>query len=100
VNGPNHPLDGRLRSYYRGLVHWVPWATGYDPTNMDPTQFLLVANSWGTMYSIPDTVPPHLDKGGDHHLKRMKPGNESYRSFLSHLKQLWASRILPPISSI
>jgi hypothetical protein len=26
-----HPLDGRLGDYCRGLVPWVPWATGYGP---------------------------------------------------------------------
>jgi hypothetical protein len=57
---------------------------GYDPVTP-------VTNDWGTKYSIPDTVPPHLAKGGgDHHLKKSKPGHNLYRSFLSHLKQSWA----------
>jgi hypothetical protein len=31
VNGSDHPLDGRLGSYYQGLVPQVPRVTGYDP---------------------------------------------------------------------
>jgi hypothetical protein len=31
VNGTDHLFDGRLGSYYRGLVPWVPYVIDYNP---------------------------------------------------------------------
>jgi hypothetical protein len=74
VNGPDHPLDGMLGGYCRGLVPRVSLATGYGPTNLDITQFPPVANGWGIKYSIPDMIPPLLAKGGTTNLKELNPG--------------------------
>jgi hypothetical protein len=60
VNGPDHPLNGRLGGYCQGLLPRVPRGAGYGPANMDTTLFLPAANSWGTKYPVPDMVPPLL----------------------------------------
>jgi hypothetical protein len=44
VNDPGQPLNGRLRSYYRGLIPRVLWVVGYGPTNLDMTRFPPVAH--------------------------------------------------------
>jgi hypothetical protein len=49
-----------FQSFCQGLV---PWATSYDPRNMDMTLFLLAANDWRTKYPILDMVPPLLAEG-------------------------------------
>jgi hypothetical protein len=46
-----------------GPVPQVPWAAGYDSTNLDTTMFHPVGNSWGSKYLIPDMVPPLLSEG-------------------------------------
>jgi hypothetical protein len=43
-----------------GLVPQVPQIIGYGPKNLDTVWFPLVANDWGTKYSIPDIVSPLL----------------------------------------
>jgi hypothetical protein len=63
VNGPGHPLDGRLGGNCRGLVSRVPWVVGYDPTNLVTTMFPPTASDWGTKYLVSVMVPPLLAEG-------------------------------------
>jgi hypothetical protein len=47
---PGNPLTENLPLDHpcRGPVPTVPQAAGYDPTNLDTTQFPLATNDWGT----------------------------------------------------
>jgi hypothetical protein len=65
----------------RGPIPRLPPTTGYGPTNLDTARIPPATNGWGTKYSILDTIPPLLAKGGDHQPKRTKPGHDLYQSF-------------------
>jgi hypothetical protein len=52
-----HPLNRRLKGYYRGLIPRVPWATGYDPTIWIRPVPSNRQNGWRTM--TPYQVRPH-----------------------------------------
>jgi hypothetical protein len=54
VNGPGHPLNGRLGGYYQGRVPQVPRAASYRLTNLDMAQFTPAA---------PDMAPPLMAEG-------------------------------------
>jgi hypothetical protein len=73
MNGPDHPLNGRLGGYCWGPVPWVRWAAGYSPTNLDMARFSPASNGWRTKYSILDMVPRLLTKGKTTNLKELNP---------------------------
>jgi hypothetical protein len=57
---PDHSLDGRIGSYYQGLVPRVPRVTSYVPKNLDMTWVSPAANSWRTTYPVSNMAPPLL----------------------------------------
>jgi hypothetical protein len=105
VNGPGHPLNGRLRGYYWGPIPWVLWAAIYGPTNLDTTRFPAVARDWGTKYPVPDMAPPLLAEGEGPPTQNELDLGAIYTSqpSLTYPRMFqcpWDDRILSPVSLV
>jgi hypothetical protein len=80
MNNSGHPLDGRLRGYYRGLVPQVQRVTGYDPKIWEraaPTSSKWLENH--TSHTGHDPTSPG-QRGGATYLNITNLRNEPYRA--------------------
>jgi hypothetical protein len=50
---------------YQSPVPWLPWVTGYDPTNLNTTQIPSVGHGWRIKYPVSDMAPPLMAEGDE-----------------------------------